>query len=65
MSSRRPLGDMETASKITWELGVPLVFLFAESDDLAEVILTFAKLSKSDRSRALEDLKKRLSKSSG
>jgi transcriptional regulator with XRE-family HTH domain len=57
--------DMDTASKIAQELGVPLAYLFAESDDLAEVILTFAKLSKTDRSKALADLKRRLGKASG
>jgi transcriptional regulator with XRE-family HTH domain len=57
--------DMDTASKIARELGVPLAYLFAESDDLAEVILTFAKLSKTERSKALADLKMRLGKASG
>ena len=51
------LCDMETASKIARELGVPLAFLFAESDDLAEVILAFAKLSKTGRAKVLADLK--------
>jgi transcriptional regulator with XRE-family HTH domain len=54
------LCDMETASKIARELGVPLAYLFAESDDLAELILAYAQLSKADRAKALADLKLRL-----
>lgn len=54
------LCDMETASKIARELGVPLAYLFAESDDLAELILAYAQLSKADRVKALGDLKQLL-----
>jgi transcriptional regulator with XRE-family HTH domain len=54
------LCDMTTASKIAHELGVPLAYLFAESDDLAELILAYAQLSKADRAKALADLKQRL-----
>ena len=53
------LCDMETASKIARELGVPLAYLFAETDDLAEAILAFAKLTKAERAKALADLKKK------
>lgn len=53
------LCDMETASRIAHELGVPLAYLFAETDDLAEAILSFVKLSKAERAKVLADLKKR------
>lgn len=54
--------DMETAAKIAEELEVPLAYLFAESDDLAEAILAFSKLSKAERTKAIADLKKRANK---
>lgn len=56
------LCDMETASKIAKELQVPLAYLFAESDDLAEAILAFSKLPKSERAKAIADLKERANK---
>lgn len=54
------LCDMDTAQKIARELGVPMAYLFAESDDLAELILAYAQLSKADRAKALAELKQRL-----
>lgn len=54
------LCDMDTAQKIARELGVPLAYLFAESDDLAELILVYAQLSKAERTKTLADLKQRL-----
>lgn len=50
--------DMDTASKIAQELGVPLAYLFAESDDLAELILAYGKLPKARRRKALAEVKK-------
>lgn len=49
--------DIDTAARIAKELGVPLAYLYADSDDLAEWILGFSKLSKADRKKALADLK--------
>jgi transcriptional regulator with XRE-family HTH domain len=54
------LCDMETASKIARELGVPLAFLFAESEDLAETILAYSQLSKTERAKVLADLRQRV-----
>lgn len=47
--------DMETASAMAKALGVPLAYLFAEADDLAEMILAFSKLSKSERTKLLTE----------
>lgn len=54
--------DMQTAADIARVLDVPLAYLFADADDLAEVILAFSKLSKSERAKALEDLQRRVDK---
>jgi transcriptional regulator with XRE-family HTH domain len=59
---RTSLCDMETASKIARELGVPLAYLFAESDDLAEAILAFSQLPKGERAKVLAGMKKQLKK---
>lgn len=56
------LCDMQTASKIARELNVPLAYLFAETDDLAEAILAFAQLTKADRAKVLADLRQRAGK---
>lgn len=52
------LCDMDTAQKIAREIGVPLAYLFAESDDLAELILAYAQLSKAERAKVLAGLKR-------
>ncbi|MBF6023089.1 helix-turn-helix domain-containing protein [Lysobacter niastensis] len=52
--------DMDTAAQIAKELGVPLAFLFAESDTLAEMILAFSKLTKGDQGKLLAELKKKI-----
>lgn len=46
--------DMDTAAALAQALEVPLAYLFAEEDDQAEMLLAFAKLSKSERSRLLD-----------
>ena len=46
--------DMDTAAALAQALDVPLAYLFAEEDDQAEMLLAFAKLSKSARSKLLE-----------
>lgn len=43
--------DMDTAAALAKALDVPLAFLFAEKDDQAELLLTFAKLSNADRAK--------------
>ncbi len=50
--------DMDTAAAMAKALDVPLAFLFADSDDLAEAILAFAKLPADQRARMLEEMKK-------
>ena len=47
--------DMETASAMAKALDVPLAYLFAESEDLAEMILTFSKLAKAERASLLTE----------
>ncbi|HEY5972299.1 MAG TPA: hypothetical protein VIT22_10085 [Pseudoxanthomonas sp.] len=39
-------------------LDVPLAYLFAESDDLAELILAFSRLGAKQRAKLLAELKK-------
>jgi transcriptional regulator with XRE-family HTH domain len=45
--------DMDTAAMLARALNVPLAYLFAEEDDQAEMLLAFAQLSKSERSKLL------------
>lgn len=45
--------DMETAAEIARALDVPLAYLFAESDEQADLLLAFAKLSKAERQKVL------------
>lgn len=52
------LCDMDTAQKIARELGVPMAYLFAESDDLAELILAYSQLSKTDRAKVMADIRR-------
>jgi transcriptional regulator with XRE-family HTH domain len=52
--------DMDTAGELARALDVPLAYLFAESDDLAEVILAFSKLNKAERTKVVADLKSRV-----
>ena len=46
--------DMDTAAALAKSLEVPLAYLFTEDDDQAELLLAFAKLSKSERSQVLD-----------
>jgi transcriptional regulator with XRE-family HTH domain len=45
--------DMDTAAAFARALDVPLAYLFTAEDDLAELLLAFAKLRKSQRAHAL------------
>jgi transcriptional regulator with XRE-family HTH domain len=45
--------DMDTAAMLATALDVPLAYLFAEQDDQAEMLLAFAQLSKSERTKLL------------
>ncbi|MGO1072487.1 hypothetical protein [Lysobacter sp. CA199] len=45
-------------------MGVPLAFLYAETDTMAEAILTLGLLSKPEQRKAVADLKARLAQAS-
>lgn len=47
---------MTTAAAIARQLGVPLAYLFAETDDQAELILAYSKLTKTERAKLLKAL---------
>jgi len=57
--------DLATARRIAQSLGVPLAFLYADTDVLAEAILTLGLLSKSEQRKAVADLKARLAQEGG
>jgi transcriptional regulator with XRE-family HTH domain len=46
----------ETAEAIAKELGVPVAYLFADSERLARLILAFAQMSAADQERVLRDV---------
>lgn len=50
--------DMDTAAAMAKALDVPVAFLFADADDLAEAILAFAKLPANQRARMLDEMKR-------
>ena len=52
--------DMDTAGELARALDVPLAYLFAQSDDLAEMILAFSKLNKAERAKVVADLKRHI-----
>lgn len=54
------LPSVESARELAKALKVPLAFLFAETDDLAEWILAFDRLDPKERAKALADLKRRV-----
>ena len=49
--------DMDTAAALAKALNVPLAYLFAEDDDQADMLLAFAKLTKAERSKLLNEAK--------
>jgi transcriptional regulator with XRE-family HTH domain len=49
--------DMDTAASLARTLDVPLAYLFAEEDDQAEMLLAFAKLTKGERSKVLDQVR--------
>lgn len=57
--------DLATARRIAQSLGVPLAFLYADTDVLAEAILPLGLLSKSEQRKAVADLKARLAQAGG
>ncbi|MDO6475554.1 helix-turn-helix transcriptional regulator [Alteromonas sp. 1_MG-2023] len=53
----RHLPDMETLGKMAEELSVPIAYFFCESDDMAELVTLFSKMSEEERVKCLESLK--------
>lgn len=53
------LADMATAGELAQALNVPLAYLFAESDDLAELILAFETLAPEARAQIIAEVKRR------
>jgi transcriptional regulator with XRE-family HTH domain len=49
--------DFETAGKLAKELGVPLAYLLADSDILADIILAAASLSPAEQRKLANQLK--------
>lgn len=54
------LADMEKASELAKALNVPMAYLFAESDELAEMILAFDSLNEKEQIEILAEIKKLL-----
>lgn len=50
---------LETIEALAKHLDVPVAFLFADSDRLAQMILTFSKLSVANQERLLRALKRK------
>ncbi|PBS12463.1 transcriptional regulator [Lysobacteraceae bacterium NML93-0792] len=59
---QKSLCDMETAFQIARKLNVPLAYLFAESDVLADMIIAFSDLTQSEQVKMLKELKRRASR---
>lgn len=54
--------DLRTAKKLAEALRVPLAALYADSDEIAEVIVAFALLPLSEQRAVVQDLKNRAKK---
>ena len=52
--------DMDSAAELATALDVPVAYLFADTDDLAELILSFNQLAQDEKSMLLNDLRKKL-----
>ena len=50
--------DIDTAAELARALDVPLAYLFAEDDDQADLLLVFARLSKGERAKLLNEARK-------
>ena len=51
--------DFETAAKLARELGVPLAYLLADDETLAEIILAVSKLPAAEQRKLVAELKAR------
>lgn len=52
--------DLATALRIAGSMGLPLAYFYAETDVMAEAIVTFWLLNQADQRKVLADLKKRV-----
>ena len=57
--------DFETAAKLAHELGVPLAYLLADDETLAEIILAVSKLPAAEQRKLAAELKARVAAKSG
>ncbi|MBA0388163.1 XRE family transcriptional regulator [Stenotrophomonas maltophilia] len=51
--------DFATAGKLAQELGVPLAYLLADNDVLADIILAAASMSPAEQQKLVAELKKK------
>lgn len=51
--------DMDRAAELAKALDVPLAYLFADADDLAELILKFSKLDDAARADVIDQVRRR------
>lgn len=53
------LADIEKAAELAAALNVPLAYLFADSDELADLILSYSTLDAKQKAKVLADVKQR------
>ncbi len=54
--------DLRTAQKLADALGLPLAALYADTDEIAELLVEFVKLSVSEQRALLKEIKGRAAK---
>jgi len=59
----RHLPDLETMKRMAKELKVPLAYFFCESDDEAELVAMFGRITNEQKAEVLKLLKTRISSS--
>lgn len=53
------LADIEKAAELAAALNVPLAYLFADSDELAELILSYSALDTKQKAKVLADVRQK------
>ncbi|CAN4277862.1 XRE family transcriptional regulator [Pseudoxanthomonas sp. LjRoot125] len=53
------LADIEKAAELAAALNVPLAYLFADSDELAELILSYSALDAKQKAKILADVRQK------
>lgn len=53
------LADIEKAAELAAALNVPLAYLFADSDELAELILSYSTLDAKQKAKVLADVRQK------